>query len=188
MKPSPLILVAAAILLGMMSVVAEELDPLDGGKSPDGKLEVVNVHDGNGGYFEVRTAAGSVLFSEKTLNDRYAVTPRAAWQVLWGADSQWVAIAFGTTKFSVETIVLHRNGAALEPVDIPEYDADSENTHRVPQKWRKNGDLVMAISTGYHTKSDGGIDQYLATVHFTGTPPKGVKGSQTKSTPVDEGN
>ena len=169
----------------MVTAIAENVEPVDQGKSSDGKMQVGNVQDGNGGYFEIRTASGSVLFSEKSLNDRYPVTPSGAWQALWSADSQWVAIAFGTTKFSVETIVLHRNGTTLEPVDIPKYDAESENTHRVPQKWRKNGDLVLAVSTGYHTKSDGETDQYLATIHFAGNPPKGVKDSQTKSAPLD---
>ena len=188
MKPLQSLLLAVLGLFFMTPLFADNVEPVDQGKSPDGQLEVVNIHDGNGGYFEIRSESSSVLFSEKSLNDKYPVTPTGAWKALWSADSQWLAIAFGTTKFSVETIILHRKGATLEPVDIPEYDGDSENTHRVPQKWRKNGDLVLAISTGYHTKSDGGIDQYLATVHITGTPPKGVKGTQTKSTTLNNGN
>jgi len=151
-------------------------------------MQVINIRDGRGGFFEVRSQAGELIFSEKAVSARYVVAPKGAQQVLWSPDSQWLAIAFGTTKFSVETIVLHRKGTALELVDLPAYDADSENTHRVPQEWNKNGDLVLAISTGYHTKSDGGIDQYLATIHFTGTPPKGVKASQTQSKPLKDEN
>lgn len=180
------LLFAAWMPIFMVPAIADNVEAVDQGKSSDGQMQVVNVQDGNGGYFEIRTASGCVLFSEKSLNDRYPVTPSRAWHALWSTDSQWVAIAFGTTKFSVETIVLHRNGTALEPVDIPKYDAESESTHRVPKKWRKNGDLVLAVSTGYHTKADGKIDQYLATIHFEGNPPKGVKNSQTKSAPLDD--
>jgi hypothetical protein len=179
-------LTAALAFFIASPAIASDVEPVDQGNSPDGQLQVVNIHDGNGGFFEVRTSSGSVLFSEKSLNGQYAITPRGAWQALWSANSQWVAIAFGTTKFSVETAVLHRNGAALELVAIPHYDSESENTHRVPDEWRKNGDLVLAISTGYHTKSDGGIDQYLATLHFQGTPLQGIKGLQTKSVSLRE--
>jgi hypothetical protein len=179
---------AVLVLLFAVPVIADDIEPVDQGKSPDGQMQVINLHDGNGGYFEVLTSAASLLFSEKSLNGRYPVTPKGAWQALWSVDSQWVAIAFGTTKFSVETVVLHRRGKALELVEIPTYDSESENTHRVPQEWLKNGDLVLAISTGYHTKSDGGIDQYLATIHFEGTPSRGVKRSQTKSATVDGDN
>ena len=181
-------LLAAMLFIFVARVIADDAEPLERGKSPDGQLQVVNIRNGAGGYFEVRTSMGEVLFSEKTLTDHYPVPPKGAQQVLWSANSQWVAIAFGTTKFSVETIVLHRNGSTLELVGLPIYDQDSDNTHRIPQEWRKNGDLVLAVSSGYHTKSDGEIDQYLATVQFKGTPPKGEKGPQTKPTALDEGN
>ena len=101
-------LIAALAVLFVDPAVADTIEPVDQGKSPDCQMQVVNIRDGGGGYFELRTSAGDVHFSEKTISDHYAVPPKAAQQVLWSLDSQWVAIAFGTTKFSVETIVLHR--------------------------------------------------------------------------------
>ena len=89
--------------------------------------------------------------------------------------SRFVAIAFSTSKFCVETIVLYRDGDTLRRVVLPAYDEDSGNTHRIPHQWRKNGDLVLDITEGYHTKSDGGISGYFATVHLQGIRPRQPK-------------
>lgn len=154
------------------------------GRSPDRQMEVVNIHDGNGGYFVIRNSSGATIFSEKSLSDEFPYA-EFAWKALWSPNSHFVAIAFGTSKFCVETIVLYRDGDTLRRVTLPAYDEDSGNTHRIPHRWRKNGDLVLDITEGYHTKSDGGISGYFATVHFTGIPPKATKGSETKETDRD---
>jgi hypothetical protein len=154
------------------------------GRSPDRQMEVVNIHDGNGGYFVIHDSSGAIIFSEKSFSDEFPYA-RFAWKALWSPDSRFVAIAFGTSKFSVETIVFHRDGKTLNRVLLLPYDEDSDNTRRIPHQWRKNGDLVLDITEGYHTKSDGGISGYFATVHFTGNPPRASKGSETKPTDRD---
>ena len=161
---------------------ANEYDEvIQGGRSPDREIEVVNIHNGEGGYFVIRNSSGETIFSEKSLGDEFGGLAHFAWKVLWRPDSRLVAIAFGTSKFSVETVVFYYDGKALKRVELPVYDPESGNTHRVPHCWLKNGDLVLDITEGYHTKSDGGISGYFATVHFTGNPPKATKGSETKS-------
>jgi len=177
--------------LTIKSLSATEYDePIEGGLSPDRQMEVVNIHNGEGGYFVIRNKAGETIFSEKSLPAEFDFA-HAARDVLWSPDSRFVAIAFGTTKFCVETIVFYREGQQLTRISIPEYDPPSvennqdDNTHRTPIRWLKNGDLVLDITTGYHTLSDGGITGYHATVHIAGNPPKGTMGSRTKSTDRD---
>ena len=157
-----------------------------GGCSPDHQIEVVNIHNGEGGYFEIRDASGKSIFSDKSLDGEF-FCPDFAWDVLWRSDSKFVAIAFGTTKFSVETVVFRRDGKNLVRVPIPEYDKPDANldvedtSHREPHQWLKNGNLVLDVTTGYHTKSDGGISGYLAAIRFVGIPLRGIKVSQTES-------
>jgi hypothetical protein len=184
------LLIIAFLLAQHLSGAAEYDELIEGGRAPDHRFEVINIHDGEGGYFVIRNKLAETMFSEKSLRDEFGFA-YAAWSVLWRADSRFVAIAFSTTKFCVEAIVFYRDGQKLARVPIPEYDPpDAENkldnnTHRVPHRWLKNGDLVLDITTGYHTKSDGGTTGYYATVHFAGNPPKGTKRSRTKSTDRD---
>ncbi len=174
-----------------LSRAAEYDDPIDGGRSPDGQMVVVNIHNGEGGYFVIRDASGTNLFSEQSIQDEQtAKLALAACAVLWRSDSQYEAVAFNTTKFAVETVVLRRVGTTLQRVSMPAIDpfdwehaefGTSDNTHRMPYKWRKNGDLVMDVTTGYHTKAEPGITGYYMTIHFVGNPSKGVKSSRTKT-------
>jgi hypothetical protein len=165
-------------------------ESIEGGRSPDRQFEVINKHDGEGGYFVIRNNSVETIFSEKSLRNEFGFA-YAAWNVVWRSDSRFVAIAFSTTKFCVETIVFRRDGQKLTRVQIPEYDPPEaennldDNTHRIPHRWLKNGDLVLDITTGYHTKSDGGITGYYATIRFAGNPPRGTKHSRTKSTDRD---
>jgi len=169
------------MLLAARSLSAAEYDePIEGGRSPDRQMEVVNIHNGEGGYFVIRNQRGETVFSEKSLREEFEFA-HFAWDVLWHPDSGLVAISFGTTKFCVETVVFYRDGQQLTRVPIPDYDRPNvennldDNTHRRPHRWRKNGDLVLDITTGYHTKSDGGITGYYAIVRFAGHPPKGTR-------------
>ena len=184
------LLITALLLAPHLSRAAEYDEPIEGGRSPNRQIEVINIHNGEGGYFVIRNKSGETIFSEKSLRKEFDFA-HSAWAVLWRADSRFVAIAFGTTKFCVETVVFYLDGQNLVRVPIPEYDPpDAENnldnnTHRVPHRWLKNGDLVMDITTGYHTKSDGGITGYYVTIDFAGNPPKGTKHSRTKPTDRD---
>jgi hypothetical protein len=168
-----------------LSRAAEYDEPIEGGRAPDGQFVVMNIHNGEGGYFVIRNRSGETVFSETSLRDEFGGLAYSAWDALWRSDSRFVAIAFGTTKFSVETVLFYRDGQTLRRVTLPPFDPDSEYTHRRPHRWLKSGDLVLDITSGYHTKSDGGISGYYATVHLAGDPPKASKRSQTKETNRD---
>lgn len=179
-------LIILAFCVAATLAKADSRDGLyEGGRSPDGQLEVWGIHDGNGGHFVVRDSSGKTIFSEESLRDEFGGVALSACKVLWRSDSHLVAIAFNTTKFSVELAVFYHDGETFQRVAVPEYDPDSVHTHRVPHRWLKNGDLVLDITEGYHTKFDGGISGYFATVHFTGEPPKATKGPETKPTDRD---
>jgi hypothetical protein len=90
----------------------------------------------------------------------------------------------------MQTIVFFRDCQVLKRVGIPVYEPfDAEhaefgtmdNTHREPYRWLKNGDLVLDITMGYHTKSEPGSTGYFATLHFAGNPPKATKKGRTKT-------
>src|SRR5690242_8238524 len=114
------LLITILLLAQHLSRAAEYDEPV-GGRSPDGQFEVINIHDGEGGYFVIRNKSGETIFCEKSLRDEFGFA-YAAWNVLWRGDSRFVAIAFSTTKFCVETIVFHRDDQKLTRVPIPEYD------------------------------------------------------------------
>jgi hypothetical protein len=180
---------------------ATEIDvPINGGRSPDRQLEVVNINDSEGGYFVIRSSSRETIFSGKSLRDEFQFA-WIAWDVLWRSDSRFVAISFHTTQVCVETVIFEHIGATLRRVKFPwfmwdgktqnrspyEGLADNEtligNTHRRPTRWLKNGDLVMDITTGYLRKSsEAQIKGYFATVRFTDDPPKASVISKTKIT------
>lgn len=179
------LILSLALLAAPHCCDAVEYDePIEKGHSPDRQFDVVNIHNGEGGYFVIRNSAGETVFSEKSLPVTFAFA-NAASEVLWRADSRFVAISFSPSKFSDETVVFYRDGQTLRQVELPDYEPESENTHRHPHRWLKNGDLVLDVTSGYHTKSDGGISGYFATVHFAGSPPKASKHSRTKVTNRD---
>jgi hypothetical protein len=177
---------------------------VDGNRSPDGQFEVVNVTKplindaGNhyrGTHFEIRAKSGQVIASEYAIKDPAFTSDHppgddvndGAEKVLWRPDGRFVAISIQTSKFAIHTIVFFKDGEAFKQVQIPDYgDVDLkdpeayDNTHVEPYHWRKNGDLVLDINFGYHTKYDGSIFEYFATVHFAGYPPKASKGPETK--------
>ena len=184
---------------------AGEVQRLEGGRSPDGQFEVVNVslhRTNNTGYryqetyFEIREKSGQVIASEYSIKDLVFTTDDSsgdhvydgADKVLWRSDSRFVAISTRTSKFAVHTEVFYKDGLTFKQVEMPDYSeldlkADPQaydNTHVEPHRWRKNGDLVLDINFGYHTKYDGSIFEYFSTVHFTGHPPKASKGAETK--------
>ena len=187
------------------------LDTIDGGKSPSGQFEVINVWRSsklNSGFpitlrhFEIRNKSGEILVSELSLQDLLRSYNDSsdihvfgdAHKVLWRSDSRFVAISTRTSKFATQTILLYFDGKTFSRVAIPEYEpfdeehasfGSSDNTYREPYRWRKNGDLILDITMGYHTKSDGGITGYFATIHFKGNPPTASKGSETKATDRD---
>ena len=182
-----LLLFVAVAAMAHSSRAADYDEPIEGGRSPNGKIVVMNIHNGEGGYFVIRNDKDDIIFSEKSLDGEF-ISPKFAWTALWRPDSRFVAIGFQTTKFATETVVFRITGSALQRVFIPLFDpfdwnhaefGSSDNTHRMPSKWLKNGNLIMDITTGYHTKSDGGISGYYATIHFKGKPPKGTKVSET---------
>jgi len=190
-----IVLIIALLAASHLSRAAEYDEPIDGGGSPDGKMVVVNIHNGDGGYFVIRDSSGATLFSVQSIRGEYINNlAYAADKVLWRPDSQFVAVAFKTTKFAAETVVFRRTGNTLQRVNLPAIDpfdwehadfGSSDNTHRMPYQWRKNGDLVMDITTGYHTKSEAGITGYFLTIQFAGNPLKAVKASRTKVTNRD---
>src|SRR5437588_4118783 len=78
--------------------------PIEEGKSPDGQMEVVSVPGADGSHFEIRTSSGATVFSEESLKEEFGGRASFAETVLWRPDSRFVAIAFGTYKFAVETV------------------------------------------------------------------------------------
>jgi hypothetical protein len=193
-----------------LSAAERAVETLEGGRSPNGQLEVVNVatfkasdndYPNPERHFEIRTKSGGIVLSQLSLKDLTDVNDSGAifvfdgaWKVLWRADSRFVAISTRTSKFATHTVVFLCGDDTLKRVEIPEYEpfdwehaefGTSDNTHREPYRWLKNGDLVLDITMGYHTKSDGGITGYFATLHFTGKPPKAIKGRQTKAVDRD---
>jgi hypothetical protein len=180
-----LLLIAFSLAANLGRAAEYGEPPIEGGKSPDGRIEVVNIHDGNGGYFEIRTGSGATLFSEKSLRKEFGGRAEFAENVLWRKDSRLVAIAFGTYKFAVETVVFLCEGDKLTRVSIPQYhpsNAEIDTIHCVPHHWNKSGDLVLDVTGGYHTKSDGGITGFFATLKFEGEPLKGIQRSKSKPT------
>lgn len=189
------------------------VETIEGGRSPNAQLEVVNIvtpktsdedYPNPERHFEIRDKSGQTVISELSLKDLTDTNDSGkifafadAGKVLWRPDSRMVAISTRTSKFATLTVVFACEGNSVKRVEIPEYEpfvfdpkdpemfGSSDTTHREPYRWRKNGDLILDITMGYHTKSDGGITGYYATVHFSGNPPKAVKGSQTKETERD---
>ncbi len=189
-----ILLLIAFCLTAHLSRAAEYVEsPVETGKSPDGQMDVVNIHDGEGGYFVIRNNSNSTIFSEKSLNDEFGdqivVRPSAAQTVLWRPDSRFVAIAFPTYTFAVETVVFFREDGTLRRIAIPEYSrphVEVDRTHCEPYRWLKNGDLVLKITTGYSRLGEGTLTQYFATVQIRGNPPKASKGSQTKPKSINQ--
>ena len=180
------------LLLAMHDCYAAESNPsIENGRSPDGMMEVVNINAGDGRFIIINDK-GETLFSGESIQDKYINNIAfPVWKVLWRHDSKFVAIAFSTSKFAEETVVLRRDGNALQQVELPAFNpfdwehakvGSSDNTHRVPYAWHKNGDLIIDITSGYHTKSDGGLSGYFIAVHFVGNPLKAVKGAKSKTT------
>jgi hypothetical protein len=139
----------------------------------------------------LRNKSGNTLISELSIAQ---LQPPfgflGAFQVLWRPDSRFVAIAVETSKFTIHTLVFFRRDQTFERVEIPGYnDADWRSevgVHQLPYAWRKNGDLVLDITSGYtKVAKEDEISECFATVHFTGNPPTGVKGPQTKVTRGD---
>jgi len=202
-----------AIIIGFLLVLAGRaaLGQVPGGRSPNGEFDVVDVDldmVAGGDYpyrerhFEIHDKSGKTLISELSLEDLTFTSDDSpgthvfggAWKAVWRADSCFVAIETYTSKFATKPIVFFRDGDEFRRIKMPEYEpfdeehatfGTSDNTHREPLRWRKNGDLVLDITMGYHTKSDGGITGYFAIVHFAGKPPKATKGPETKTTNRD---
>jgi hypothetical protein len=182
------------------STIAGKVEPIEGGASPNGMFEVINVlltatdatgFSYNDWHFEIRSKGGETLVSELSLPELIAWTDSnkhafgGGETVLWRPNSRWVAISTRTSKFSVETIVFHWDGHQFQRVPMPQYEADTDNTFRMPYRWLKNGDLVLDLTLDHHTKSEPGGREYFATVGFSGNPPNGFKRSRTE-TIIDE--
>jgi hypothetical protein len=201
------------VCMGVRSSAANpDIERIEGGRSPNGQFDVVNVtthktSDGNypnpERHFEVRTKSGETVLSQLSFKDLISrnssedakYTFAGASKVLWRADSHFVAISTQTSKLAIQTVVFDHNHKGLRRVEIPEYEAfdwehasfgSSDNTHREPYRWLFNGDLVLDITMGYHTKSDGGITGYHATLRFSGNPPKGIEKRRTKTVDRDD--
>jgi hypothetical protein len=187
----------------VLAIAASDAEPIDGGPSPNGQYQVVKVwgpmNDGGNQdivpHFELRNKSGKTLISELSIAQ---LQPPfgflGAFQVLWRSDSRFVAIATETSKYTIHTLVFFKTGQTFKRIDIPDYDDDDEGNwrsedgvHQLPYAWRKNGDLVLDITYGY-TKiaTEDEISEYFATVHFSGNPPKGSKGPQSKVAPDDQ--
>jgi hypothetical protein len=92
------------------AVAADDIRAVDGGRSPNGQFEVVNVwgpmnYDGNHDrvpHFELRDRSGNTIISELSIEQ---LQPPfgffGAFQVLWRSDSRFVAIATETSKFTI---------------------------------------------------------------------------------------
>jgi len=175
------------------SGIAGKVVPIEGGTSPNGMFEVVNIYPKNEGqwHFEIRSKSGDTLISEMALDDlvmtdesgKYLFWPAST--VLWRPNSRWVAISTRRSKFDMLTIVFRWDGHKFQRVPIPDYEGDTENTFRTPDHWLKNGGLVLDITLDHHTKSEPGGREYYATIGFSGKPPNGFKRSRTK-TIIDE--
>ena len=180
------------ILLSILTASLESvaLGDVEGGRSPNGEFEVTNVdldvvldgdYHSHKPHFELHDKLGQTIVSELSLKDLTLTLDNppgihvfgAAWRVLWRADSRFVAIETYTSKFATETIVFFRDGETFKRVKTPYQPSDDEratdegwaHTHCEPLRWKKNGDLVLDITEGYHTKSDGGITGYFAAIH-----------------------
>ncbi len=190
-----------AILLSLLYLASGQIAAADlpGARSPNGKFEVVDVDinmNAGGNYpyrephFEIHNESGKTIVSQLALEDLTFTLDDSpgihvfggAWKVLWRADSQLVAIETRTSKFATKTIVFFRDGDTFKRISVPEFEKFDERTRCEPLRWQKNGDLVLDVTMGYHTKSDGGITGYYLTIHFAGNPPKATKTSETKET------
>jgi len=176
------------------SAAAANVEAIEDGRSPNGQFEVVNVlvvkMDGtvpyNERHFEIRIKSGHTIISQS----REVFGAEGATKVMWRPDSRFVAIAVKTSKFAIQTKVFFREGHTLKKMEIPEYEpfdedhasfGSSDSTFREPYRWLKNGDLVLDITLGHHTKSEPPSLGYYATVHFSDNPPRASKKSRTKT-------
>ena len=193
-----------AILLSLLFLGTCRLaaGTVSGGRSPNGEFEVVEVGlDMNAGgnypyresHFEIHDRSGKTIVSELALEDLTFTLNGSpgihvfgdARKVLWRSDSRYVAIETETSKFATETIIFFCDGGTFKRIKGPECDEFDAHTKCAPLRWLKKGDLVLDITSGYHTKSDGGITGFYLTIHFAGNPPKATKHSETKETNRD---
>ncbi len=200
-RTSGLILVAGLLIY---SAAGDEIERVEGGKSPNKQFEVVNIHSVKNGddgspyderHFAIRKKSGELFTPEVSLNVPMYHRGYEAQKVLWRGDSRFVAISIQPTKFATHTVVMFYDGKTFRQIEIPEYErfdwehaifGSEDSTHREPCRWLRNGDLLLDITMGYHTKSEGPAPGYFATLHFAGTPPKAAEVRRTRTTDRDD--
>ena len=189
-----LLILFALMTLGVR-MHAEEMAVEPPAKSPNDRYVVVNVLtkdiSDDRKHFEIQSVSGEILASELDQKDLAQNQGdglfffEAAEDVLWRPDSKMVAITTRTSKFNCQTLVFSWDGTSFRRVELPAYEADTDNTFRQPQHWEKNDDLVLDISLGHHTKAEPPDLGYNVKIHFSGVPLKGAQISRTPTVDRD---